>query len=339
MRIPQISVIVAVYQAEKYMNRCLDSIIAQTFTDFEVLLIDDGSLDSSGMICDDYAARDSRFRVIHKQNEGVSSARQTGCNAAKGDYIIHADPDDWAEPDWLQKMYEKIKEDKADIVICDFERIYKNKIVHYIQKPTSLDNSDIIADMLEGKIWGACWNKMVKRDIFKQYDVSFNPKITFWEDLYVMCLLVARGAKVTYLPAILYHYDSIVNESSILRFIPLRNSIQSLMIFVNDLSPILSSNKYNDGWYRIKSKVKEQVFLHNSHLYDTKAIYPEINQRYINDSRNYDIGSKKACVGLCLSGHPKVAHFLFRVYTQNGQFRNIILPLANIILGWRRKQH
>jgi glycosyltransferase involved in cell wall biosynthesis len=329
MNNPSISVVVAVYQAEKYIKRCLDSIRAQTFTDFEVLLVDDGSLDSSGMICDEYAARDSRFRVIHKQNEGVSCARQTGLNTAKGKYIIYADPDDWVEPNWLQKMYEKIEKENADIVICDFERIYKDKKVHYVQKPRSLDNDDIIADLLEDKIWGSCWNKLVKRDIFKQYNVSFNPRMTIWEDLYVTCLLVADGAKVIYLPEILYHYDSIVNKNSIIRFLRLHNVIQSYMIFIDDLSPILLSNKYDDGWYRRKSIVKETIFLFNSPVYDIKAVYQEINQRYINESKNYHIGSIKACVGLCLSGHSIVAHFLFSVFEAIRQLRNIILSLKN----------
>ena len=339
MNNPSISVVVAVYQAEKYIKRCLDSIIAQTFTDFEVLLIDDGSLDSSGMICDDYAARDSRFRVIHKQNEGVSSARQTGLDAAKGEYIIHADPDDWAEPDWLQKMYEKIEEEKADIVICDFERVYKNKKVHYIQKPRSLKNSEIIKDLLEEKIWGSCWNKMVRRNIFIQHNVSFNPKMTLWEDIYVMCLLIAHGAKVTYLPVILYHYDSVINKKSIVRFIPTYDRIQSFMIFINDLSPMLSSKEYDDGWYHIKSKVKEKIFLLNKHVYDIKAIYSDINQRYINDSKNHHIWSIKACVGLCLSGHSVVAHFLYDVFVPIRQFRIIILHFTNQLFGGQWKQH
>jgi glycosyltransferase involved in cell wall biosynthesis len=333
-----ISVVVAVYQAEKYIKRCLDSIIAQTFKDFEVLLIDDGSLDSSGMICDGYAARDSRFRVIHKQNEGVSSARQTGLNAAKGKYIIHADPDDWAEPDWLQKMYEKIEKETADIVICDFERIYKDKKVHYVQKPRSLDNDDIIADMLEEKIWGSCWNKMIKRDIFKQYNVSFNPRMTIWEDIYVMCLLIARGAKITYLPVILYHYDSVINKKSIVRFISISNTIQSLMIFINDLYPILSSHEFDDGWYHIKSKVKDDIFLLNNHVYDIKAIYPDINQRYINESRNCHIWSMKACVGLCLCGHSVAAHFIYNVFAPFRRLRNIIVRLTEQLVGWKWKQ-
>ena len=97
MNMPKVSIIVPVYKAEKYLNRCVDSILAQTFTDFELLLIDDGSPDRSGEICDEYAKKDSRIRVIHKENGGVSSARQRGLDESIGEYTIHADPDDWVE--------------------------------------------------------------------------------------------------------------------------------------------------------------------------------------------------------------------------------------------------
>ena len=101
---PAVSVIVPVYNAEPYIRRCLDSISAQTFKDFEVILIDDGSPDHCGAICDEYARQDSRFRVIHKENEGVAVARQCGIDNAQGTYSIHCDPDDWVEPNWLEEL-------------------------------------------------------------------------------------------------------------------------------------------------------------------------------------------------------------------------------------------
>ena len=100
MKDPQISVIVPVYQAEAYIRRCLDSIVNQTFQDWECILVDDGSKDNSGAICDEYAVKDSRFRVIHQTNRGVSVARQVGLDASKGEYIAFADPDDWVETKW-----------------------------------------------------------------------------------------------------------------------------------------------------------------------------------------------------------------------------------------------
>lgn len=120
---PAVSVIVPVYKAENYLCHCVDSLLAQTFPDFEILLIDDGSPDHSGDICDEYARKDSRVRVFHKENEGVSSTRQCGIDNAKGEYTIHADPDDWVEPDMLEELYKKAKEEDADVVICDFMRI------------------------------------------------------------------------------------------------------------------------------------------------------------------------------------------------------------------------
>lgn len=95
MRAPEISIIVPVYQAEKWMRRCLDTIIVQSFVDWECILVDDGSTDDSGAVCDEYAARDNRFKVIHKENGGVSSARQVGLDIARGSYVIHADTDDY----------------------------------------------------------------------------------------------------------------------------------------------------------------------------------------------------------------------------------------------------
>ena len=98
---PLVSIIVPVYKAEQWLHRCVDSILAQTMTDFELLLINDGSPDKSGEICDEYAAKDSRVRVFHKENGGVSSARQMGLDNVTGEYVIHCDPDDWIEPNML----------------------------------------------------------------------------------------------------------------------------------------------------------------------------------------------------------------------------------------------
>ena len=98
---PVISIIVAVYKAESCLRRCVDSLLAQTFQDYEILLVDDGSPDRSGEICDEYARKDNRVRVFHKENGGVASARQCGMNNARGEYVIHADPDDWVEPNML----------------------------------------------------------------------------------------------------------------------------------------------------------------------------------------------------------------------------------------------
>ena len=109
---PLISVIVPVYKVEPYLARCIDSILAQTFTDFELILIDDGSPDNCGRICDEYSQKNNRIQVIHKENGGLSSARNAGMEICKGDYIYFIDSDDWIEPDMYEKLDLSSKQDK-----------------------------------------------------------------------------------------------------------------------------------------------------------------------------------------------------------------------------------
>lgn len=115
---PEISVIVPVYKVEPYLRKCVDSILAQTFTDIELILIDDGSPDNCGAICDEYAAKDNRVVVIHQQNAGVSAARNAGLDIARGSYIGFVDSDDWIEPEMYETMLRTAKESNADVVIC-----------------------------------------------------------------------------------------------------------------------------------------------------------------------------------------------------------------------------
>lgn len=170
MNIPKISVICPVYKAEKYLHRCVDSILAQTFTDFELLLIDDGSPDRSGEICDEYAAKDSRVRVFHKENGGVSSARQCGIDNMTGEYSIHSDPDDWVEPTMLEELYKKAKEDNADMVICDYYLEGKHKTKYIKQEPTSLESEQVLRDLFQ-RLHGSLCNKLIRSACYKENNI------------------------------------------------------------------------------------------------------------------------------------------------------------------------
>lgn len=212
---PDISVIVAVYNAEETIRKCVDSLLAQTFTNYEILLINDGSTDNCGKICDEYALTDSRIRVIHKENGGVASARQCGIKNANGDYTIHADPDDWVEPNMLEDLYDNAKKSDADMVICDFYiNTYKGQ--DYIrQKPTNL-NHDIVLKDLFRNIHGSCCNKLIKLSCYKNYNIEFPQDLSFCEDQYVIAALLKENIKVSYLPKAYYHYIR-ANSSSLSR--------------------------------------------------------------------------------------------------------------------------
>ncbi|MBQ8543630.1 MAG: glycosyltransferase [Alistipes sp.] len=281
MSIPKISVIVPIYKAEKYLRRCVDSILAQTFADFEVLLVDDGSPDRSGKICDEYAAMDSRVRVFHKENAGVSCARNLGIEKACGEYTIHADPDDWIEPSMLAELYSKAKSDDADMVICDFYVEYESKQNYKEQRPLSLENEKILKQVLDGSIHGALWNKIIKRNCYIANNICIPPEMSLWEDRYVVTRLLMSDIKVAYLNSAFYHYDSYSNSNSIVRSTSLK-SLNSQIYFIDYFEKCLDVNKYSREFYLMKSCTKDRAFLcpeYSSSQF--RNLYKEINNRYV----------------------------------------------------------
>lgn len=211
---PIISIIVPIYKAEAYLDRCINSILNQSFIDFELLLIDDGSPDKSGCICDAYAKQDNRVRVFHNENGGVSFARQYGLDNARGEYIIHADPDDWVDNDMLKCLYNKAKEEDADMIICDFIAEYKTHQYYSTQRPSSLDHITVAKELFT-KLHGATWNKLIKRQCLIDYSIRFDSSLSFCEDLFFNAQLLLNPIKVSYLNEAFYHYDQCINLNSI----------------------------------------------------------------------------------------------------------------------------
>lgn len=206
---PAISVIVPVYNAEKYLHRCIDSILNQIFTDFEVLLINDGSTDSSSIICDEYAIKDSRIRIFHKENGGVASSRNMGIKHMEGIYSIHVDSDDWVEPNYLSSLYAESLKSNADIVWCDFNEVSEDKIV--ISNQYSLDNRTAVCDLLLGKMHGSLCNKLIRNKLLVDCNITFLEGVDLWEDLYCTILCFYYSNKVSYINKSCYNYriDSI----------------------------------------------------------------------------------------------------------------------------------
>ncbi|MBO5780611.1 MAG: glycosyltransferase [Muribaculaceae bacterium] len=214
---PKISIIVAVYNASLYLRRCIDSIKAQTFTDFEVLLLDDESKDNSLQICQETAKNDSRFKVYHNENRGVGSIRHKGIKRATGVYTIHVDPDDWIEPNYLGDLYNKAIEQNADMVISDYYTERKNEQTYIAQRPTSLDNHEIINDLLRNDLHGSTWNKLIKRSCYLDNQINFIEGLNYGEDMVTVVRILQTGCKVAYLPQAYYHYDLYMNDVSYTR--------------------------------------------------------------------------------------------------------------------------
>lgn len=264
----QISVIVPIFKAESTLFRCLDSLKAQTFRDFEVLMIDDGSPDCCGKMIDDYAQKDSRFKAFHKQNGGVSSARQFGIDHAQGVYTIHADPDDWVEPTMLEDLYLKAQEENADMVICDFyENTYKGQ--KYVkQQPSALDHQTVLKELFQ-RLHGSCCNKLVKRTCYSEGNVRFPEGISRCEDQYVNSALLMNNIKVAYLPKAYYHY--VRNDNPTLSKSYSATSLKHDLLLREMFYNLLKSNELKSFVYQQKSySIVSNAFWGGKNIYSSK---------------------------------------------------------------------
>lgn len=210
---PAISIIVPIYNMEQLMRRCIDSLLAQTFRDFELLLVDDGSGDGSPAICDKYAQQDSRIRVFHKPNGGLSDARNFGLAHASGKYTIFADPDDWVSPEGLDKLYKKAEEEQADMTICDLYREDKFSRHYMSQRPSALDHSTVQKELFY-RLGGFTVNKLIRRDVYERYHIVYPKGIYGCEDDYAMAKILMHNIKIAYLPVAYYHYMYNANSLS-----------------------------------------------------------------------------------------------------------------------------
>ncbi|MEN5194416.1 glycosyltransferase family 2 protein [Sphingobacterium faecium] len=214
----QISIIIPVYNAEQFLSRCLDSVLQQTFVDFEVLLINDGSSDSSQYICDQYQAQDSRIRVFHQENSGVSAVRQKGIDLAKGKYSIHVDADDYIAPTMLAEMHAHIGE--HDILVADYLKVSDKETLYISQSAIQgLDKSAIFLSVFLKKIHGFMWNKLVRHAIYKEFDIHFPIGHDYCEDQIVFLQMVNSNLSIGYLARAFYHYvhnpNSITQQSTV----------------------------------------------------------------------------------------------------------------------------
>ncbi len=212
---PTVSVIVPVYNTEKYLRRCLDSILGQTYTDWECLVIDDGSTDGSADICDEYAAGDARFRVFHKENGGVSSARNLGLDKSGGEYFIFMDSDDfWNRLECLQELVSISEDTGADLVRGEYRKVDENdNVLFFGTSKTEIENRELSSyEMLKygiaGEFFGVLF--LYRRNVIG--DLRYDENMTFLEDMDFIARLFRKPLKCAYSP--LYFYSYLCRTSS-----------------------------------------------------------------------------------------------------------------------------
>ena len=213
----QISVVIPVYNIKDYIQKCVESILSQTFTGFEILLIDDGSTDGSQKICDEYGLKDERITVIHKKNGGLSSARNVGIKEAKGEYICFIDGDDYIDNDMLEILYEHAVRENADIVEVGSRWIYPNKRLEYsVDKTIICDNLEALEMHLESRCFTAvAWNKLYRLSLFK--DIKY-PEGCLHEDIGTTYKLLYKAKKLVSVNQVKYNYMQRNNSISYMKF-------------------------------------------------------------------------------------------------------------------------
>ena len=219
---PKVSIIVPVYNAEQTLRRCVDSVLSQTYTDFELLLVDDGSRDSSAAICDDYAARDSRVRVIHKPNSGVSDTRNQGLSQARGTYLQFLDSDDWITPDATSSLVRAAESAQCDLVVSDFYRVVGERVSQKgdIDDDGVMTREEYAAHMMENPAdfyYGVLWNKLYRRSIVEAHHLRMDPEISWCEDFMFNLEYIRYAETFRALQVPIYYYvktkGSLANQS------------------------------------------------------------------------------------------------------------------------------
>ncbi len=277
-----ISIIIPVYKVEKYIRRCIDSVINQTYSNLEIILIDDGSPDKCPLICDEYAKKDARIRVIHKENGGISSARNVGINIAKGRYIGFVDSDDYINENMYQQLHKDITENKVDISICSFQKITESEAKNVGRENNNIkiyNKKEALKALLTNELTSHPWNKLYKKELF---DNIRYPEGKVMEDLATTYLLFEASNNICYRETEYYYY--VQRDTSILHSITPK--------FIEQLEEVIAfKSQYMNSKYPELTKYVEIELLNY-----IKIFYDDImiaNAKNLWNSKKYkDYGKK-----------------------------------------------
>lgn len=310
--LPLITVVVPVYNVEEYLPRCIESIIKQTYTRIEILLIDDGSTDLSGTICSQYEAKDCRIKTIHKANGGLSDARNTGIAAAQGEYIAFVDSDDFVHPNYLYAMYKELNKNSGDIVICKYIKGNKNTFPagqSFIKHCPKTVSSKVALEKWHSKnkhYETVAWNKLYRTKLFIDNEIRY-PIGHLNEDILTTHLLVSVSQNIVFINDTLYYYYQ--RESSI--------------------TGKLSEKKISDNIFAQRQRLK--WFMRNGYLASYERLFIKLQKFYMLTYVTVDAAL-----------YEKVGKYLYQQFCEN---LNAVLELKEIrlwekiIFGFFRKYH
>lgn len=261
----KVSIIIPVYNVEKYLGRCINSVLNQTYKNIELILIDDGSTDRSGKICDDYGINDNRIQVIHKKNSGVSLARNLGINISTGDYIQFIDSDDFVEPIMTEKMLNAAK-NNSNLVICGMKFIYKDmKSIYNMNYASPFEGTYQIYDFMKhfGKLYelnliNSTVNKLYVSNIIKENKLKFVKNLDLGEDLLFNLEYITSCKNITIIKDLLYYYSKYIENSLTTKFNNDTFGIQQ-KLFLETKKFLLNNNSYSNE----NQKIIENIYTYS----------------------------------------------------------------------------
>ena len=299
---PFVSIIIPVFNAENYLNRCIRSVLSQSFNNFELILVDDGSTDRSSDICDGYEVEDERIHVIHQANAGVSAARNRGIESAKGEYISFIDADDWVERDMYESLFNEARENGADYVYCDY---YQEKGgCSIVQKTVNCVPNDCNATIQNHiSTWFvSAWMSIIRRDIIIANHIRFNTDLAYNEDFNFIAKYLVFAHRISKVDRALYHYD----ESNMSSALHQKNSRQSKDEYHSQVDVMKFYSRHN--FYEMCKKPLNHRVVRCLYFYRNPQIY-RMNKSIISF---FDIVT---CPHIGIRGKFYVAFRLFFPYT------------------------
>ena len=321
-----VTVIIPVYNVGQYLSRCIQSVINQSYNNMEIILIDDGSTDNSGMICDNYKNIDNRIKVIHKKNQGVSVARNIGLDISKGYYISFIDADDYIEKDMIEKLVTSIETAQSDMAICNY----------YYNKTTNLENIMHVTTVMEKILSkeyfrGFVWNKLYKREMIDK--IRFNDKIYIAEDLLFNCEYLLKCQKCSCLNERLYYHCE--NDTSALNK-KLNSKYLTILDAYERIEKIYKKN-YNDiigNLYIDMLKIACNIIYRNGkHKKDQKL---DLTKIYYEKERYYKILMKTEKIPKC----KKAEIYLYnRFPVLIGNIRNLKIKYSKLRFKESEKEY
>ena len=317
---PEISVIIPVYNVEPYLRKCLDSVINQSMEEIEILLIDDGSTDGSGAICDEYSKNSNKIKVFHQKNGGISFARNIGLKNAQGKYVMFVDSDDFVEKDFCRIPYLLAIKYNADLVVFCYRSVLNNheRLKNY---NSTIENGIItkqqLIDNLHGVVCNSVWNKIYKKSLFE--NISF-PNVKCREDVYTLCRLVVKANTIVFHNRVLYNYVKTVN--SISSSPSLKWKFESIKAFHYQMIFLIKS-----GYNYTVSKHSLMRALGYLIYFGTNS---DLSNKSIEMIKNYDFNSdsldkKNRLLLFLVLNHIKMFDFLCVITNKRGNIKKYLL--------------